>query len=338
MRLLAPSLVGLCLATLTPSLMAGGREPGSVLIFPVHRSGDTEGFFTIVSVTNTNLHPATILSLGGSTNLHFEYVNVTPNQQNPFRPLGCTIFDRVEALTPADTISVLTGCHNAVFAPGQSGYLVVTAENPSLFQTAWSHNDLLGSELVLSATGISYSLEAIAVRSPKPQGAPTDFNNNDRLDFDGVEYETLPDRLYIDSFIAVAEASLTLINLTGTELDTNTVLFSVWNDFEFPLSTSLVFKCWFDQRLSAISTLFTNGFLVNVPNDPDELDVNCDNVDDFETGWAIIQSTGVRAPGGALVSPDGAILGAITANAGGVNGGRLLAESRAKQANGGFSH
>ena len=36
-------------------------------------------------------------------------VNVTPNPDNPFRPLGCTVFDRIEFLTPADTICVLMG-------------------------------------------------------------------------------------------------------------------------------------------------------------------------------------------------------------------------------------
>ncbi len=326
MKLLAPSLATLCMATLASSAMAGGREPGSVLIYPVHRSGGAAGFFTVVSVTNINLLPATVLSLGGSTNVHFEYVNVAANPLNPFRPLNCAIFDRVEPLTPADTLSVLTTCHNATFAPGQEGYLVISAEDPSLFQTAWSHNDLLGSELVLSATGISFSIEAIALQSPKPAGQATDVDGDGALDFDGVEYERLADKLYIDSFLAVAQSQLALINLTGTDQDTNTVLFSVWNDFEFPLSATLVFNCWFDQRLSAISTLFTNGFLAGTPNDPDELDINCDGVDDFETGWATIQSLGVRQPGGLLISPDGALLGAITTGIGGINGGRLLDE------------
>ena len=174
------------------------------------------------------------------------------------------------------------------------------------------------------------------IQSPKPPGAPTDFNNNGRLDFDGIEYEQLPDRLYIDSFIAVVGSGLALINLTGTDQDINTVLFSVWNDFEVPLSATLQFNCWFDQPLANISTLFTQGFLAGTPNDPDELDINCDGVDDFETGWASIQSLGVRNPGGLLISPDGALLGALTTGIGGINGGRLLAESRTKQENGSF--
>ena len=344
MKLLAPALASLCAATLVSDAMAGGREPGSLLVYPVHRSGGQQSvtpggaFFTVVSVTNTNLQPATVLSLGGSTNVHFNYVNVVKNPLDPFKPYGCSIFDRVEALTPADTLSVLTSCHNATFG-GQEGYLVVYAENPSLFQTPWSFNNLLGSELVLASSGIAYSIEAVALKSPVAAGSPTDVNTNLARDFDGVEYEKLPDLLYIDSFIAIQDSALSLINFTGTDADTNRVWFSVWNDAEFPLSASLEFKCWFEERLSRVSTLFTDQFLSSTPNDPNELDLDCNGSDDIETGWAIIQSLGVRNPGGTLISPDGAMLGALTTGAGStVNGGRLLAESVAKQANGSFAH
>jgi hypothetical protein len=347
MKLLAPALAALCTATFASDALAGGREPGSLLIYPVHRSGGAPGspannvapgFFTVVSVTNTNLNPATILSLGGSTNVHFYYVNVDRNPLMPFMPFGCSIFNRVEALTPADTLSVLTGCHNATFG-GQEGYLVVAAENPSLFQTSWSHNHLLGSELVLSASGLAFSIEAVALQSPVAAGQPTDVNSNGAYDFDGVEYEALPDKLYIDSFIAVQQSALALINFTGTDADKNRVLFSVWNDYEFPLSATLEFKCWFEEKLSHISTLFTDQFLASTPNDPYSLDTDCNGYDDIETGWAIIQSLGVRNPGGTLIAADGAMLGAITTGVGpAVNGGRLLSESKVKQSNGSFAH
>ncbi len=345
MNLLAPALASLCMATLVSDVLAGGREPGSLLVFPIHRSGTTASvvpgaaaFFSVLSVTNTNLQPATILSLGGSTNVHFNYVNVDRNYANQFRPYGCFIFDRVEALTPADTVSVLTSCHNATFG-SQEGYVVVYAENPSLFQTAWSHNHLLGDELVVASSGITYSMEAVALKSPVAAGQATDLNTNGMRDFDGAEYEQLPDRLYISSFLAIAESALTLINFTGTDHDVNRVLFSVWNDYEFPLSATIEFNCWFEARLSSISTLFTDSFLSSTPNDPSTLDLSCDGVDDVETGWAIIQSLGVRNAGGTLIAADGAMLGAITTGVGGViNGGRLLGESVAKQANGAFAH
>jgi hypothetical protein len=330
-----PVLSAALAAVLAPSALAGGREPGSLLIYPVHRSG---GFFTVVSVTNTNLVPANQLSLGGTTAAHFQYVNVDPNPYNPFRPYGCSTFDRVEILTPADTLSVLTTCHNAS-GPQQEGYLVVAAEDPRAFHVPWSHNWLLGSEFVVNASGGVYSIEAVALQSPVAAGQPTDLNTNSKYDFDNAEYQPLPDVLYIDSFVALGGSQLALINFTGEPEDVNTVLFSVWNNYEFPLSVTLQFNCWFDQPLTRISNLFSESFLAGTPHDPRELDLNCNGTSDLQNGWAQIQSIGVRMPGGASVSSDGAMLGAITAGViSAINGGRLLAESRTKQSNGSFRY
>jgi hypothetical protein len=328
----AAVLVG---SMLVSNAFADGRKAGSVLIFPVHRSGEA---FTVLSVTNTNLIPQTRVSFGGSTNVHYQYVNVFPNRANPFRPLSCLIFDRVEFLTPADTLSVLTACHNAT-AGLQEGYVVVNAEDPSLFRTPWSHNDLIGSELVISASGVIYSTEAIPFSSPVQAALPTDINQNRRLDFDGVEYEPVPDQLYIDSFIALSDSQLALLNLTGMDQDINSIYLSVWNDNEFPLSATLDFNCWFDQPLTRVSPLFANDFLSRTPQDPSELDVNCDGRGDIETGWAIIESMGVRNPGGAMIAADGAVLGSITVGTTrAIDGGRLLWESRQTQSNGSFGY
>lgn len=330
--LFAAALVGSLLAS---NAFADGRKAGSVLIFPVHRSGTA---FTVLSVTNTNLTPQTRISFGGSTNVHYQYVNVVPNPANAFRPLACVIFDRVEFLTPADTLSVMTTCHNAT-AGTQEGYVVVDAEDPALFRTPWSHNDLIGSELVVNASGTVYSTEAIPFSSPVSAGNETDLNQNRRMEFDGLEYERVPEQLYIDSFIALAESRLSLLNLTGAEFDVNTIYLSVWNDNEFPLSATIDFNCWFDQPLVRVSPLFSDDFLGRTPQDPRELDLTCDGRGDLETGWAIIDSIGVRNPGGLVISPDGAVLGSITAGTTQtIDDGRLLWESRALQANGSFGY
>jgi hypothetical protein len=338
MRIPVLSLTLLLACSLADTALAGGREPGSLLVFPVHHSGG--GLFTCISVTNTNTAPSTVGGLGGSTNAHFYYTNIVPNPADPFRPIGCSIFDRIEPLTPADTVSVLTECHDLGIGFAKQGYLVVVAEDPTQFEVPWSHNHLLGSELVLSATGFTYTIAALAFRSPAPDGAPTDVDGDQERDFNGIEYEALPDRLYIDSFLPEADPFLVLLNLTGDAMDHNTVLFSVWNDYEVPLSASLVFRCWFEVSLTRISPLFTSQFLAGVLNDPDELDFYyCDGVQDFEMGWVSIQSLGVRTPGGAFVAADGAMLGAITSgvtSAGDPH--RQLGESKAKQANGAVRH
>ena len=214
----------------------------------------------------------------------------------------------------------------------------MSAENPAAFDTPWSHNYLVGSELNLTGTGGVYSLNAIPLRAIGPDGASTDADGDGQLDFDDVEYEAVADSLVIDSFIALANSSLTLINLTGGPQARNTILFQVWNDAEFQLSTTLTFKCWFSQPLTNISPLFTNTFLaLNTPSDPRELDINCDGFQDAETGWARIDSLLVTTTGGSIISSDGAMVGAIAADASALlDGGHLLWESDATQTNGQF--
>jgi hypothetical protein len=319
-----------------PEALADGRNPGSLLVYPIHRSGGdaVAGYwFTILCVTNTNTNPQTPISFGGSTNAHFEYYNLTPNAIDPFKPLSCVIFDRIEFLTPADTLCVLTSCHNAFGGAGQEGYVTVTAENPSLPPgSAWNHNHLIGSELVLSASGVAFMVNAI----PFNAIAAVPAAPNGALRLDGVNYEGVPDQLY-SSFIAAANSNLTMINLTGGAADMcNQLTFSVWNDNERPLSATKRFACWFDQPLVAVSPLFSHAFLAGVPNDPRELDINCDGIGDLETGWFSVDSTGVFFGNGARVGniTDGAFVGCITAGPASAQGGHLLWESARKQDNG----
>jgi hypothetical protein len=262
------------------------------------------------------------------------------------------LFDRVEFLTPGDTLSVLTSCHNAVTPGGQQGYVVVSAQDPSQFGVEWSFNHLIGSELVVNASGGIFGLEMVALQSPQPDGAPTDVPDpftgvaDGELAFDGNEYAALPDELYVDSFLALAGSRLTLLNLTGGPDVRNTVQLLAWNDNEFPLSATRTFACWFDEPLSVVSPLFTEEFLANnTPDDPSELDLNCNGQGTLETAWIKLDSIGLHLPGGAPLidaagNPvtDGALLGAITAGPGSlVDGGRLLWESKATQVNGGFN-
>lgn len=333
-KFLVPSVAALALS---PAVMADGRTPGSVLIYPIHRSTfPNEGaFFTVISVTNTNLAPVTPLNgLGGSTNIHWEYVNVVPGATNNL-PLDCQVVDIIEFLTPADTRSVLTNCHNA--ASGQEGYLVISALNPNSFNTPWSHNFLIGSELVVNDVGGVYGLEAIPFDAIGEAGADTDADGDGEKDFDGVEYEGVPEELYMDVFYGINSSSLTLLNLTGGFQHTANVRFDVWNDNEQALSATLAFRCWIEEPLRDISLVFDGLFLLqNTNDDPSELDINCDGIGDVETGWARIRGTNASSSTESIPNP--ALLGAITAGPGiaGIDAGHLLWESKAKQLNGDF--
>ena len=312
--------------------LAEGRKPGSLLVYPVHRSG--QGVFTIVSVTKTNLQPPAGVTLGGATNLHFNYVNTVPVGGDPFRP-DCTVFDRIEFVTPADTLSRLVHCHNAG-APVQEGYLVVAAQDPLLQPSAWSHNFLIGSETVITAQGGVYSINAISFRSPQPARSATDRDGDGQYDFDGQEYEGVPDDLILDTFLALDDVSLALINLTGGVAFEATLKLEIWNDNEFALSATRGFRCWFEESLRDVSLVLDGSWLaVNTPTDPVELDTNCDGVADFETGWVRVRGLEASSLGQSIPNP--AILGALTPGDGAVvDGGRLLWESEAVQLNGDF--
>jgi len=317
----------------TPNALADGRNPGSVLIYTVHRSGPT--FFTIISVTNTNTYKASPNSLGGTTDVHYEYANTNKVAGMPFMPDGCNIIDRVETLTPADTLSVLTACHNAFTPGGQEGYLVVSALDP-VKGHPWSHNFLVGSEFVVSSSGVVYSMEAIPFESPVEKHCETDLDGDGILDFDGYEYEAAPAYLIIDAFVAIAGSQLALLNLTGSDRDKNKIKFTAYNDNEFLLSDTREFACWFDQPLVTVSAIFQETFLKNTPHDPKELDISCTGVGRLETGWAMIDSISVKTPGGTTIASDGVILGSITAGQfTNFDGGRLLWESYERQTNGG---
>jgi hypothetical protein len=318
-----------------PAVTADGLNPGSVLVYPIQRTALTGNptFFSIVSVTNINLTPSTPQNgLGGSTNIHWEYVNTVLNPANSLLPLDCQIVNRTELLTPADTRTILTNCHNG--ANDQEGYLVISAEDPNGFATPWSHNYLVGNELVINGNGIIYYVNAIPFESPDKDGTPTDHDLDGQLDFDGLEYEGIPDHLFLDIFTGGFGASIVLINMSGGPAFTANVAFDAFNDNEQPLSATVDFKCWMEERLDEISLIFTTAFLLgNTQQDPTELDVNCDQIGDLETGWSRIR--GNTNSSSVESYPNPALLGAFAKGLSGF-GGRRMWETLEKQTNGDF--
>jgi hypothetical protein len=327
MRLVSiASLAAALVAGLAPAATADGRQPGSLLIYPFQQSALlNNAVFTVVNVTNTNRAGS------ATTDVHYQYVNVVDGTSPLFA--NCSIADRVETLTPADTLSVLTSCHNSV--ANAQGYLVVSAMDPDQTDTYWSFNHLIGSEQVVTAGGGMYSLNALPFRSPRAFKTNTDVDLDLARDFDGVEYEAIADELYIDSYIGALPTQLVLISFLGGEY-LNEIEFVIFNDDEIQLSGDFAFACWSRTPMSAMSGFFSQQGLITTVNDPRELDLDCNGVGDLETGWAIVrpsQAISITSP----TIDDPAILGALTVD--GVqqfNNGRLLWESVAKQTNGRF--
>ncbi|MEZ5977908.1 MAG: hypothetical protein R3F34_06800 [Planctomycetota bacterium] len=325
-RLLITSVTALACALAAPTAHADGREPGSVLVYPIHRSDlGNPTWFNVVSVTNTNR------AGGGETDVHFQYVNVK-KVASTFFFASCTVEDRVETLSPADTFSVLTSCHNG--ASASNGYLVVSAMDPELVDTHWSFNHLVGSEQIVSAFGGIYALNAIPFISTLVEGEDTDVDGDGRLDFDGIEYEGVPDELFIDSFIGGLGDSIALLSFTGGEYLTN-VDFVIYNDDEIQLSTQFSFSCWAHVPLATISGYFTAQGLATTVDDPTELDLDCDGVQELDTGWAIVRpQSAISVTSPTIMNP--AVLGALTNDLGLFMNARLLWETPTKQFNAQF--
>jgi hypothetical protein len=166
------------------------------------------------------------------------------------------------------------------------------------------------------------------------QKNPQEGGVGEILYFDGIDYEASPEHLIIPSFIALDGSHLALINLTGSQMDLNKVKITLYNDNEFLLSDTFEFSCWFDQRMTTVSQIFSAKFLKSTPNDPKELDITCSGSGRVETGWAILDSIGVKTKGGEFVDSDGVILGSMTVIDTQLDGGNLLWESVERQTNG----
>ena len=294
MKALASSLLFVSAAAVLATSSSAQENPCSELIYPTVQSmtpgpSGPQPFFTVISVTNTNTQPATPSDFGGSTNVHFNYFNTVHNPADSQLPLDCYVVDRVEHLTPGDTLSVLTSCHNAANA---RGWAQVVAQDPSQFKTNWNFPHLIGHELLVNAQGGTYSVNAIP---------------GDNAQSDGLYME----------FVAVAGSSLSIGHYQDptnpqSYVPTQVVLaFDIFNDNEFQLSSTKIFRCWFDEPLTNVSPVFREEFLRNnTPHDPQELDVNCDGTGDLETGWAIIRSVLGNTDTEVLKSPP--IFGVVT--------------------------
>ncbi|MEW6742915.1 MAG: hypothetical protein AB1486_09160 [Planctomycetota bacterium] len=253
-------------------LGAAGREPGSLLVYPVYDS--IRGVATVITVTNVNgdhsMDPARRIKRG-TVDVEFIYIDGKT----------CKEFNRTERLSPRDTLTLIASAHCAESA---LGYLYLFAKD-SLTGEPITFNYLIGSLAVVDGIdSIEYGVNAWRFRGATADGTPTDLDQDGIRDLDGTEYEMAPDRLLFPRFFAQGigfESTLTLINLTGGARFTATVDFEIFNDNEYLFSGEYSFDCWKMVPLAHISGAFQNGFLKSTDHDPAEL-VGLSFV---ETGW-----------------------------------------------------
>jgi len=146
--------------------VAHGQEAGSLLIFPYYDSHPNA--LTIITVTNTNsnakVDPATGLP-GGTIDVMFKYID----------GYECTPADRVERLTPNDTLSIVAAEHN--FNLNETGFLYVYAVHPDTGKPV-AFDYLIGTETIFDADlQVSFNLDPLSfgadvgrVKAPKRSG------------------------------------------------------------------------------------------------------------------------------------------------------------------------
>lgn len=232
------------------SALAGGRNPGSLLIFP--EFDNLEGRFTLVSITNTNTD-----LVNGSVQVEVVWLNGTTE------PLvACSETNATYFLTPNDTLTLMSTFANP---NPQRGWAYAFAKDVQ--GRAISFNFLIGDTLLVDPVfALDYAVNPIAFSSPRMQNQTTDLDGDGLRDLDGAEYEAAPDRVLVPRFLgqgALASSELVMINLTGGGRFTALVDFLVYNDNEEVFSRNWSFRCWTKVPLSTISAQFSQSFLAN---------------------------------------------------------------------------
>jgi len=234
------------------------HEPASILIFPVVDARSGSGTGTVISVTNTNSDMTVSQTNNfhtGDVLVHYHYVDAMTSWR---------VFDRVEELTPNDTFCVFAGDHDVDMG---CGYLYCIAEDMETGAPI-NFNYLIGDEVLVNVSQnylagmAAIGIQAVATGSDVTNTghARTDSSTNGgdgdgKVDFDGHEYATWPDTLFIDSFLEQSTGvttTLTLLSSLGGDWET-TVAYLFYNNEETSYSRNHKFNCWTQVTLEEIS-------------------------------------------------------------------------------------
>ena len=260
-KLFLSGLVAIAGIGLSTDVLAGGRNPGSLLLYP--EFDNTAGAITVLTVTNV---------LSSEVDVEFIYIGVSDAGGNP---VNCEEFNRTTTLTGNDTLTLITLAHNPQL---ETGYVYVFAKSGGAPST---HNGLIGSQLVINGImNFDYSVNPVSF-----EGIDPGSDDNGLRDLDGSEYGTAPGEILIPRFFGQGgafDSKLILIGLTGGAAFDTMVDFEIYNDNEEMFSSSYTFHCWEKVRLLDISGVFDNGWLKNNTNhDPAEIV----GAPGYEAGW-----------------------------------------------------
>lgn len=239
------------------------RKPASLVLWP--EFDNRNGQATLITLTNWNRH-----YLDGNVLVEFRYIDGTT----------CLETNRTQALTPLDTITVMTRTHQGGTGRGYAYAYAVNAAGAPI-----SFNFLMGDEIVLDAiNAIDYGMSAFTWRAVPPHRELTDLDADGIRDLNGYEYEPTPDVILIPRFLgqsATSRGQMLFVALSGGAQFTTTIDLQIFNDNEDPFSAQYTFHCWAKTPLLSISNMFSNSLLHASNDAPDE--VLGDPT--METGW-----------------------------------------------------
>ena len=320
-------------ASLASSALANGRNPGSLLLYPEFDNRSSHMTLLTVTNTNTGINPD-----GSNGTVKVEFVYVGRFGLGGI-DLDCLETNRTETLTANDTLSVLTSFHNPNH---EQGFVYVFAKHQTTGQ-AIAFNFLIGNLLTLeSIDQLQYSMNPVAFKGfSNNRNGGTNADGDSVRDLDGVEYEPVPDEVYIPRFIgsssvqassvgpAIYDSELILLGLSGGAKFTTIVNFWVYNDNEEAFSAQYSFRCWARVPLRDINGVFTQDFLHNNTNNAANEILGAPDV---ESGW--IRVYGSTAYSTAETIDDPAVYAVLVERIGSYGAADLPFESVATQVNG----
>lgn len=265
-------LLALTAVGLGGSALAGGRNPGSLLLYP--EFDNRSGVVTVFTVTNVN-------TADDAEDVVTEIVYIGKYSQQGVE-LNCAETNLEIFLTPGDTFTFLTRPHN----PNQSqGYAYLFAKAGTGSTAPIVHNWLTGSTLTVDGLStFEYSTNPVSYAGIG-NGVTTDEDGDGFKDMNGCEYESNPDQLLFPRFFGQGgpfNSDLILIGLSGGTQFTTTIDLLIYNDNEEVFSAEHSFRCWERTSLVEVSGIFSNTFLRDfTAHDPNEIF----GASHIETGW-----------------------------------------------------
>jgi len=318
------ALTALASLGLASAALAGGRHPGSLLLYP--EFDNRGGHLTLLTVTNSNTG---VNADGSDGSIKVEFIYIGRYGHDNYS-LNCLEFNRTETLTANDTLSVLTHVHNP---QQEQGYVYVFAKD-KVTGRAKVFNHLIGNLMTLeSIEALEYSMNPVSFKGIGNAGTgDTDLDSDNVRDLDGVEYEAVPEEVLIPRFIGTGEqfdSELILIGLSGGAAFETIADFWVYNDNEEAFSAQYQFRCWDRVKLGELNGVFTQDFLAyNTNQDVDEIV----GANDVESGWMRVYGGTAYSTAEQILNP--AIYAVLIERIGGYGAADLPFESVATQNNG----